>query len=332
MSDSHGGSSSSGHAGASKSHDTSDRQVVVFVAIIAAALALALGSVFVLKLHPLIAFFALAIVATALVFLPKIEVFAEYERGVIFRMGKFLKVAGPGMMFILPIIDRMVRIDLRDQLVDIPPQNVITHDNISLVIDALVYTHVTDPFKAVTAVQDYQKAIASVLTAEIRNIIAKMDLELVLEKTEEINSLLTRRAQESAEKWGVTATRVEVEHIDLPKGIKDAMNKRREAEEWKARITTEAQARQIYVRALNEVASGLSPTTMQYLYLDSLKRIGESSSTKIVLPMEISNMASELTKRFAGLLPQLGQASVVPAVQVPSEKAPSGTAVKKPKP
>ncbi len=266
--------------------------------IIAAALALALSSVFVLRLHPLLVFAALAVVAGALAFAPKFEVFADYERGVLFRLGKFERVMGPGLLYIFPTIDRVVRIDLREQLVDIPPQQVITRDNISIQIDALVYTKVVDPRKAVTAVRDYQKAIASVLQAEIREIVAKMDLEVVLEKTDELNAILTRKAKETADSWGVTAARVEVEHVTLPKQLTDAMTARREAEEKKARLITEASARQAYLNALNESAGKISPTTMEYLYLDSLKAIGQSGSTKIVLPMELNALAEAIASRL----------------------------------
>ena len=125
-----------------------------------------------------------------------------------------------------------------------------------------------------------------------------MDLENVLEKTEDINTLLTRRAQENANQWGVTATRVEVEHITLPDSLTQTMTQRREAQERKARVIIEAEARTAYVDALNESASKLSPTTMQYLYLDSLKRIGESSSTKIVLPVEVNSFLDSIVSRF----------------------------------
>lgn len=272
----------------------------MFVAILAAALALALGSVLVLKLNPLVAFLLLAVVAIVLVFLPKTEVFTEYERGVLFRLGKYEKTVGPGLVITFPVVDRVVRIDMRDQLVDVPPQDVITRDNIKINIDTIVYTRVVDARKAVVSVKDYQRAISGILQAEIRNIVSKMDLENVLEKTEDINLLLTRRAKETADQWGVTATRVEVEHIILPPALTDAMRQRREAEEKKARVIIEAEARTAYVSALNETASKLSPTTMQYLYLDSLKRIGESGSTKIVLPMELSSFLESITSRFGG--------------------------------
>lgn len=292
-----------GHAGASHASGTANRQAVVFISVIAAALALALGSVFLLKLHPALAFLVFAAVAVVLVFLPKVEIFPEYERGVLFRLGKFENVIGPGFKVVFPIIDRIVRIDLRDQIVDVPPQEVITRDNIKLDIDAVVYTKVVDAKKAVIEIKEYQKAIANVMYAEIRNIIAKMDLENVLEKTEDINLLLTRRAQQTAERWGVTATRVEVEHIKLPPSLTEAMTLRREAEERKARTITEAEARTAYITALNEATTKLSPTTMQYLYLDSLKRIGESGSTKIVLPMELSKLVDSINERLGGKKP-----------------------------
>lgn len=298
MAEDHGGGHGEGHGAVSNSKASPDRRVVVFVAIIAAAMALALGSVFVLRLHPLLAFIFLLAVAVVAVFFPKLEVFTEYERGVVFRLGKFWRVLGPGLFVVFPIIDRVVRVDLRDQIVDIPSQPVITQDNIKLDLDAIVYTKVVDPKKAVTEVKDYTAAIRGVMYAEIRNIVAKMDLEVVLEKTEEINSLLTRRAQVVAEKWGVTASRVEVEHIVLPPDLTRAMTRRREAEEWKARIITEAEARTAYISALNDVATKLSPTTLDYLRLESLKRIGESGSTKIVLPMELSSLAGAVASKF----------------------------------
>ena len=146
--DSHSAGSSHGGSSHGKG-ESANRQAVVFISIIAAALALALGSVFILKLHPLVAFVLLAAVATVLVFLPKLEIFPEYERGVLFRLGKFQKVVGPGAVFIFPVVDRVVRVDMRDQLVDVPPQDVITRDNIKINIDTIVYTKVVDAQKAV---------------------------------------------------------------------------------------------------------------------------------------------------------------------------------------
>ncbi len=273
-------------------------RAALFVAIIAAAIALAFLGLQVLRVTPLLLGAALLLVAVILFLSPQLVEFKEFERGVRFRLGKFKDVVGPGWVIVFPSFDRIERVELRDHIVDVPPQKVITKDNVNITIDALTYVRVIDPRKAIIEIRDYHKAISGFMVAEIRNIVSKLELEGVLEKTEDINVLLRQRLQEISERWGVTATRVEVEHITLPPELVEAMTQRQSAEERKRRIKLESEAKQITIDALNESASKVSDTTMTYLYLDTLRSMGAGSATKIIFPLELTSLANWLAARL----------------------------------
>ncbi|VVB68299.1 Stomatin [Candidatus Norongarragalina meridionalis] len=277
-----------------------DRQAVVFVIVLAAVASIVYGVFFIAKLSLPQALVLLAIALAFVAFMPYYEVFPEYERGVVFRLGKFYKIVGPGWIMLFSNIDRVVRADLRTQVVDTKPQEVITQDNIKIKIDAVSYIRVVDPKKTVIEIRDYHDAITHMLLAQIRSVVGRLTLEEVLERTEEINRDLHDTLKEVEDAWGISTLKVEIQSIELPPDLLDAMRKRKEADEYKAKVETEAQARRVSLEILDQAASKMSDTTMTYLYLDALKKLAEGKSNKIIFPLELSHLASKLSGTMKG--------------------------------
>jgi len=273
------------------------REVVIFFTIIAGALALVYGLVFLLKLPLPFVFAVLAGIVLIAYFFPRFEAFKEYERGVVFRFGKFDRVVGPGWIPLFGHVEDAVRVDLRTQTIDIEPQEVITKDEIKIKVDAIVYMQIVNPRKVVVEVKDVKNSVKQVIYANIREAVSKMTVTEVLTKTDEINAQLKEVLEQVAHDWGVQVTRVEIQRVELPQLLVEANQKRKAAEEFKTRLETEARARQIALEILNEAASKLSAETMAYLYLEALKRVGEGKSTKIVVPMELTKLAQALADK-----------------------------------
>ncbi len=274
-----------------------NRQVIVFVGIIAGIILVVYFGLFVLKNPLLFAVLVLAVVAGA-AFFPRAIMLKEYERAVVFRFGRFHRVSGPGIEFVLPNIESHQVIDLRTHTIDTSPQEVITKDNIRVKIDAIVYLKIVDPKKTVVEIKDYKTAIIQLLLARIREIVSKMPLDEVLARIDEIDSELHSVIKSAADAWGITALRVEVQSIELPPSLVEAVQKKKEAEEARARVETEAEARRTAIEILDRAASKMSDTTLSYLYLDALKKISEGRSNKIIFPLELSHLASLLSGRL----------------------------------
>lgn len=229
---------------------------------------------------------------------PELVEFKEYERGVVFRFGRFSRQAGPGWTWIFPRFERYERVDLRTQETDMPPQKAMTLDNIRIDIDAIAFWKVKDPVKVVLEVRDPQAKLKQVLVSQLREAVSRMNLDSVQASTDQINAHLSNSLEDVAEAWGIQVTRVEVQHVELPPSLAAAMKKRQEALEYKATVETEAIAKQVALETLNKAASQLDDRTLTYLYLDSLKAVAEGKSTKIVLPLELSKLAHTLSNRL----------------------------------
>lgn len=265
----------------------SERRVVVFVTVIAAALLLFYGAVGFLKASPLLTGALLLSIAGLFFLSPTIASFLEYERGVRFRFGRFKDVLGPGWKIVIPLYDTIVRVDLREQEIDVPPVKVVTSDDVAVSVDTIYLMRIKDPAKSVIAVRDYRKAVSDLITSEIRTAVSKMPLKDVLNRPEDINTALTRQLEEIDGAWGIQTTKFEVEGIVLPEELVAAMTKRQVASEVQQRTTIEAETRKISINAINQAASALTQRTMAFLYIDALKQIGQSRSTKIVLPSQL---------------------------------------------
>ena len=280
-----------------------NRQAIVFAVIIAVTLGILYVLIVGLKLSAPALTVALVVLGSLAFASPNYQVFKEYERGVFFRLGKFNKVGGPGLVIYFPVIDKFDLVDLRTQLLDIPEQEVVTKENIKLTIDAVAYIKVVDARKSVTTVKYFKKTLSELLTSQIRTVIGRTELETILEKTEDLNDKLYEVIKQTAEQWGIKAERVELRKIDLPPELLSAYRKKQEALEEKERLETEAQARTITIRALKEVTNDLNEKTLAYMYLEALKKISEGQSNKIIFPLELTKMASALS----GLLKKNGE-------------------------
>ncbi|NUN11450.1 hypothetical protein HUU53_02295 [Candidatus Micrarchaeota archaeon] len=291
--DSHGGGHSS-HSSQSHGGSGDSRQAAIFIAILA-VVGIIIASVLSLKI-PLSTLLPVGLLAVLVIaFFPRYVEFKEYERGVVFRLGRFYKVIGPGFAFLFPYIDKEVRTDLRTQVLDIHPQEVITQDDLHLKIDVIVYYRVVDPKKAVIEIKDHKGAITNLMLSQVRNVVGKMLLEEVLEKTESINLDLYSTIKDVESAWGISTLRVEVQSIELPKGLTESFQKKREAKEFKEKIETEAHAKQIAIELLDKVGRSIDNKTLAILYVDALKQISQGKSNKIIFPLELSRLATNLS-------------------------------------
>lgn len=294
--------SSAGHWGDSHgSHgkgqtDVPKREPVIFVLLLAAALAIPLGMIFVLNLPPALAVLTLALVALLAVLAPRLYEFKEYERGVVFRLGRFQYVAEPGWHILFPAFQSVEVVDMRTQTLDVEPQDVITKEDIKLRIDAIAYIRIVDAKKAVIEVKDIHHAVSHLLHGELRSQIGRLPMQDVLENMEELNAKLYLALKQVEDDWGMKAINVEMTHIEIPPGLEEAFRKKKEAEEYKEKIEIEASARREAVRILNEATQHMDEKTIAYLYLDTLKRVADGRSSKIILPVELSDLAQGITQ------------------------------------
>jgi regulator of protease activity HflC (stomatin/prohibitin superfamily) len=218
-----------------------------------------------------------------------VKVINEYERAVVLRLGKFLAVKGPGLIILLPIIDKMVKIDLRTVTLDVPPQEVITKDNVSIKVSAVVYYRVLDPEKSFLQVEDYHYATSQLAQTTLRSICGQAELDEVLAEREKLNLKIQEILDAETEPWGVKVSKVEIKEIDLPEEMKRAMAKQAEAErERRAKIISadgEYQASKTLLEAAQIMAQ--NPITLQLRYLQTLTEIASEKNSTILFPLPI---------------------------------------------
>ena len=237
-----------------------------------------------------------------------LKVLREYERGVIFRLGKVIGTKGPGLIILIPIIDKMVKISLRTIVLDVPPQDIITKDNVSVKVNAVLYFRVLTPEKAVVEVEDYMFATSQYAQTILRSILGQSDLDQLLTDREEINQKLQVILDERTDPWGIKVSAVELKHVDLPEEMRRAMAKQAEAErERRAKIIHaqgEFQASQKLADAAKIIDS--QPAALQLRYLQTLSEIATENNSTIIFPLPI-----ELLKPF--LLSGTAQGSKLPS-------------------
>ena len=246
------------------------------------------------------AFVGIIISLFVLYLLNAIKVLREYERGVIFRLGRVLsKPKGPGLIFVFPPIDRMVRVSLRIVVMDIPPQDVITKDNVSVKVNAVVYFRVMNPVKSVVEVENYVYATSQLAQTTLRAVLGEVELDDLLSKREDVNIRLQEIIDQHSDPWGVKVSMVEVKHVDLPPDMQRAIAKQAEAErEKRAKIihaSGEYEASQKLAQAA-DVMEG-NPITIQLRYLQTLTEISTENASTIVFPVPIK-MLEALTGTF----------------------------------
>jgi regulator of protease activity HflC (stomatin/prohibitin superfamily) len=218
-----------------------------------------------------------------------IKVVQEYERGVIFRLGRLTGAKGPGIFFIIPFIDRMVRVDLRVITLDVPPQDVITKDNVTVKVNAVVYFRVMDPEKSVVKVLDFIRATSQIAQTTLRNVLGQSELDELLASREKLNIELQKIIDEYTEPWGVKVTSVNIKDVELPESMRRSMAAQAEAErERRAKIIHadgEFQASERLAQA--GAIIGREPTTLQLRYLQTLTEIASEKASTIIFPLPI---------------------------------------------
>jgi regulator of protease activity HflC (stomatin/prohibitin superfamily) len=230
---------------------------------------------------------ALAILLVAVLLSAAIKVVPEYERGVIFRLGRIQGAKGPGLFLIIPIIDRMVRVNLRTQTYDIPPQDVITEDNVTVHVNAVAYFNVVDPNRSVLAIDDYRFGTQQVAQTTLRSILGQTSLDDLLTKRDEVNQRLQQIIDDVTNPWGVKVTIVEVKDVILPEGMRRAMARQAEAERDRRAKVIHAIGEKEAAANLGEAAIVLEehPAAMQLRTLASMLELGAEKNSTIIFPI-----------------------------------------------
>ncbi len=217
-----------------------------------------------------------------------VQILAEYERGVIFRLGKLLpQPKGPGLVFIFRPIDRIVRISLRTVVHDVPPQDIITRDNVSVKVNAVVYFRVIDPRRAVVEVENYMYATSQLAQTTLRSILGQAELDDLLSEREQLNQQLQKLLDTQTDPWGIKVSAVEVKHVDLPQDMQRAMARQAEAEREKRAKIIHAEGELIASEKLSQAAAviGREPGAMTLRYLQTLNEIAAEQNSTIVFPL-----------------------------------------------
>jgi len=292
---------------------------------------------------------AIIVVAALVLGALSIKIVREYQRVILFRLGRAVGARGPGFTLINPITDRINWVDLREQYLEIPHQTAITRDNAAIAIDFIIFYKVLDPLTSVLSVQDFKGAAINIASTTLRSVVGDMSLDDVLSKREEMNDALRLRLDDVTERWGVKVSNVEVREIKPPPAVLEAMTRQMGAERARRALVTEAEGQKqasvtvaegqkqsailqaegerqaaelraqgfaAALRRILEVAGDVDKTTMTLQYLETLKQIGSSPSTKFVVPVELTNMlagALAAAGKATGGTATSGNGAVVPA-------------------
>ncbi|MDP3786441.1 MAG: SPFH domain-containing protein [Candidatus Omnitrophota bacterium] len=276
---------------------------------------------------PLIIFFL--VVVAVIILANSIRIVREYKRLVVFRLGRSVGQKGPGIVFLIPILDQAISVDLRELFLEIPQQTCITKDNAPISIDFLIYWKVIDPARSIIQVGNFAAASQGIATTTLRAVVGDLGLDEVLSKREQINQILRQKLDEVTERWGVKVTTVEIREIMPPKDVSDAMIKQMSAERTKRAVIIEAEGTKISAITVAEgekqsailkaegdrqaailraegfslaldkifsVAKNVDSKTLSLQYLETLKALGQSPSTKYIFPMEFTNLLEPFVK------------------------------------
>ena len=247
----------------------------------------------------LIQFFAIIVVLLVSLLAYTIKILREYERGVIFTLGRFDKVKGPGLIIVIPLIQQMVRVDLRTVVMDVPTQDVISHDNVSVRVNAVVYYRVVDPEKAIIAVERFMEATSQLAQTTLRSVLGKHELDEMLAERDKLNEAIQTILDRQTDGWGVKVTNVEIKHIDLDESMIRAIAKQAEAERQRRAKVIHAEGEQQAAQKLVEAAMKLeeSPNAIQLRYLQTLGDIAGENNSTIVFPVPIDTIRTLFSRK-----------------------------------
>lgn len=230
-----------------------------------------------------------AVILVVFLFFSVLKVTQEYERGVVFRFGRVAGVRGPGIIILIPLAERMVRVDLRTVTTDVPAQEVITRDNVTVRVSAVAYFRILDPQRAVVQIADYLRATLQIAQTTLRNVIGQVELDQLLAEREQINARLQAIIDEQTEPWGVKVSIVEIKDVELPQSMQRAMARQAEAEREKRAKIIHAEGEFEASRQLHDAAlvMGQTPIAIQLRYLQTLTEIASEHNSTIIFPLPI---------------------------------------------
>ena len=231
-----------------------------------------------------------ALVVVVFIVANSVKILPEYERGVVFRLGRLRPMDyGPGIFFLIPIADRMVRISLRTVVHDVPPQDIITRDNVSVKVNAVVYYRVMNPRRAVVDVENFHYATSQLSQTTLRSVLGQVELDTLLSEREKLNQQLQTILDKHTDPWGIKVSAVEVKHVDLPVEMQRAMAKQAEAEREKRAKIIHAEGERLAATALSAAADvfGQNPVTLQLRYLQTLTEVASEKNSTLIFPLPI---------------------------------------------
>lgn len=251
------------------------------------------------------------VVILLLVLSAAIRILREYERGVIFRLGRLIAQKGPGLIILIPIIDQMVRVDLRTVTLNVPPQEVITQDNVTVRVNAVAYFRVVDPNRAITDVENFLLATSQISQTTLRSVLGRAELDALLSERDRLNAELQQIIDDQTEPWGVKVTTVEVKDVELPAEMQRAIARQAEAERERRAKIIAAEGEFQAAEKLSDAAQIISrePATLQLRYLQTLLELGVNQNSTIVFPIPI-----EFMQAFSMLKEQVGGDGGVPGM------------------
>ncbi len=237
---------------------------------------------------PLIAII-FGVVIVVILLISAIKILKEYERGVIFRFGRLRGAKGPGLILIIPFVDKMTKVDLRTITMDVPPQDIITHDNVPVKVNAVVYFRVMDPEKSIVKIEKYVLATSQIAQTTLRSVLGQVELDDLLARREKINKELQKIIDEQTDPWGVKVSTVEIKDVELPQSIQRAFAKQAEAERERRAKIISAEGEFQASEKLSKAAEVLSkfPVSVQLRFLQTLKEIATEQNSTIVFPVPI---------------------------------------------
>ncbi|HDN85257.1 MAG TPA: slipin family protein [Candidatus Aerophobetes bacterium] len=240
-------------------------------------------------------------IVVIIILLASIRVVTEYERGVIFRLGRLIGAKGPGLFFLIPIVDRMVKVSLRTMNFDVQPQEVITKDNVPVKVNAVVYFRVIDPAKSVVEVENYRFATLQIAQTTLRGVVGEAELDELLSEREKLNARLQTIIDEQTDPWGIKVSTVEIKEIEIPDSMKRAMARQAEVERERRAKVINAQGEYQAAEKLSQAAQilGKYPQAIQLRYLQTLSEIATEQNSTIVFPLPI-----DILQAFGNLISQ----------------------------
>jgi regulator of protease activity HflC (stomatin/prohibitin superfamily) len=244
-----------------------------------------------------LAFFSPILVLLLLLLAASIRILREYERGVVFTLGRFTGVKGPGLILLVPYVQQMVRVDQRTMVFDVPAQDVISQDNVSVKVNAVIYFRVVDPERAVIQVENYRQATSELAQTTLRSVLGKHDLDEMLSERDKLNNDIQELLDAQTDAWGIKVSNVEIKHIDLDESMIRVIARQAEAERERRAKVINAEGEQQAAQKLLEAAEVLSrrPEAMQLRYLNTLAVIGAQNSSTIVFPFPTEVAAGALS-------------------------------------